>query len=144
MTTPQSDLEKRLAQLEAENELANLSLDYCYGLDNRDLDRFIAIWSDDAEWILGGNPVKGRDAIAKLASDIWARHGGLQHWTTNQVVDWSGESTTASVEAGAIVREPEGRWTLGYVTYADQYAFIDSAWKITRREGLNASSKTLD
>lgn len=140
---PTPDLRDRIAQLEAEKELGRLAHDFCNGLDRHDLELFLAVWAEDAEWINGGTSVHGRDEIAEMTTSIWSRLDETQHWTSTQVIDWSGPTPRATLEAGAVVHESGGHWTLGFVTYIDEYAFTEGRWLITRREGLGRSSQTL-
>ena len=68
-----TSIEERLALLEATEQLRRLAHDYCHGLDKRDLHRFLAIWTADAVWALGGdtNP-RGHEEIGRTAAQaIW-------------------------------------------------------------------------
>lgn len=147
MTHPRdtsSDLEARLATLEANEELRHLAHNYCHGLDKRDLDRFLAIWTDDGEWAFGEIVFKGHDEIAKAVEDVWSSHHETHHWTTNHVMDWSGSVPRGTSEATIVVNEATRGWVLGSAAYEDEYARVDGRWLIRRREGISHFTRLLN
>lgn len=130
-----TSIEERLARLEAAEELHNLTKEYCHGLDKRDLDRFLAVFATDAVWVLAEDAKPtGHAEIAKTVTDgIWPAFTETHHWTTNHVVDWSGDVPRGTCDVTATVRDISGQWLRASATYVDDYVHPDR-WRIGRRE----------
>jgi hypothetical protein len=137
MTTP-SDIESRLTRLEDTKAFHDLASEYCHGLDKHDVDRFLAIWAADGLWDLGdGVEPKGHEELTKVLVDsIWAGFPTTHHWTSNHVIDWSGDTPTGECDVCATVRNADGQWLRAAATYEDVYVQVDGRWLISRRKGI--------
>lgn len=133
---PSGDIEVRLARLEATEEIRNLAKEYCHGLDKRDLDRFLAVFTDDAVWVLGeDNAPTGHSEIGEtVTAGIWAAFAETHHWTSNHVIDWTDETPRGTCDVSATVRKASGEWLRASATYVDTYVHSDGRWLIARRE----------
>jgi len=141
-----TSVEERLAQLEATEQLRRLAHEYCHGLDKRDPDRFLAIWTPDAVWALGGdtNPRGHEEIGATAAQAIWPSFTETHHWTSNHVVDDMSEGTArGTCDISAVVRDAQGRWMIASATYADTYTKYDGRWLISRREAITHFTRAL-
>jgi SnoaL-like domain len=140
-----SSVEQRLARLEANDELRRLASEYCHGMDKRDLERFLAVWAADGEWVLGPETfLAGHDEIAKAAvDDMWPLFTQTHHWTSNQVVDWSGATPRGTADVSMVLRNAEGQWLHGGATFLDTYVLVDGRWLISRREGITHFTRPL-
>ena len=135
-TSDVTTLEERVTRLEAQEEMRRLAHEYCHGLDKRDVDRFEAIWTQDAVWMLGDEvQPQGLEAITAMARDgVWAGLSETHHWTTNFVVEWTDNGPRGTCDVTATVRQNDGTWLRAAATYVDQYVEQDGHWLIARRE----------
>jgi hypothetical protein len=66
---------QEIDQLKSRNAISELFADYAHGCDKRQSpDRFLAIWHDDAKYLLG-EPMGDRfgiEEIRQALKDIWA------------------------------------------------------------------------
>jgi gamma-hexachlorocyclohexane dehydrochlorinase len=95
---------QRIDRLESRAAIAELFADYAHGCDKREsTDRFMAIWHDDATYLLG-EPMgdrQGIDEIRQALADIWEATDESHHWITNLVVRFS-DDDTAQADADTI------------------------------------------
>jgi gamma-hexachlorocyclohexane dehydrochlorinase len=128
-----SDTE-RIDQLESRNAIAELVADYAHGCDKRQSsDRFMAIWHDDAAYLLGeplGNR-KGIDEIAEALADIWEMTDESHHWITNLVVRF-GDANAAQADADTIChcKLADGPEVLVSGSYVIDLERRNGVWKI--------------
>lgn len=130
------DLEQRLVRLETTEKLRNLAKEYCHGLDKRDLHRFLAVFAADAVWALApDSQPTGHAEISKAVTEgIWPAFTETHHWTTNHVLDWSGDTPHGTCDVTATVRDVSGQWLRASATYDDTYLQSDGRWLIARRD----------
>jgi uncharacterized protein (TIGR02246 family) len=134
VTATTTDVAARLDHLESLAALTRLVHDYCHAFDGRELDRFLALWHDDATWeMLPGTVLEGHDGIRSATEGAWASLPATRHLTSNHVVDLDGDSATGSAQVLAFVQSPEGAWTQMVVTYTDVYQRRDGQWAFARR-----------
>ena len=132
-----SDIELRLARLEAIEELRTLAKEYCHGLDKRDLSRFLAVFAEDAVWVLGedNQPTGHREIGETVTGGIWPAFEETHHWTSNHVIDWSNSTPQGTCDVSATVRQAaSGAWLRASATYADTYVQSGGRWLIARRQ----------
>lgn len=130
-------LEQRLEALETRMALVDLTSDYCHGFDKRDLDRFMAIWWEDAVWEIGppfGN-FEGHAGITHAVVDIlWPAWAMSTHYTTNQRFAAEGPGAMTGVcDVYCIGNTSDGQAQTVAATYFDSFTRRDGVWKIARR-----------
>ena len=134
MIATDNSLAARLDRLEARAAFGELLADYAYGADRHDLDRFMRIWTDDAEWVLGGalGSAKGTEAIRAKMQEVWGLCPETQHWITDITANFSGPDE-ASGEAHTIchVRNAEGRELFVACDYDNRYERHDGVWLLS-------------
>lgn len=131
--TDLTPLEKRLERLEALEEMRALAHGYCHGLDKHDRDSFLAVFAQDAVWDLGEAKPQGPEEIGAMLEGIWGGFPETHHWTSNQVVDWSGDHPRGTCDVDATVRDAAGSWHRASATYVDDYVRVDGRWLIATR-----------
>jgi ketosteroid isomerase-like protein len=125
---------ERIDRLESRAAIAELFADYAHGCDKREsTDRFLAIWHDDASYLLG-DPLgdrKGIDEIREALSDIWAMTDESHHWITNLVVRFAG-ADTAQADADTIChcKLANGPEVLVSGSYLVELERRDGTWKM--------------
>ena len=130
----------RVDELESRAALRDLVSDYCIGFDNRDGDRFMAIWHEDAVWDIG--PPFGvfnhHSGIGEALSDVlypaWRQ---TLHLTSNLVVAFDDpRHARGSCDVQCIGANPEGVVQMVGATYSDNFERRDGVWKIAKRKVL--------
>jgi ketosteroid isomerase-like protein len=135
-TTQTRSLEERLDEMESRAAITDLIAGYCEGVDRRDLDRFMSLWHDDAEYLIPGGrgDFYGTDGIRKSQEVIGAVWKETYHWTTNHTVSFeSPDRATGRSDAFAMCVKPEGQVCYVGCTYHDVYERRGGSWKFSRR-----------
>jgi uncharacterized protein (TIGR02246 family) len=128
------DVAARLDRLESEAALRRLAADYCQAFDDRGLDRFVALWHEDATWeLLPGTVLTGHEGIRSAVEGAWGALPATRHLTTNHVVEVDGESGTGSAQVLAFIQAADGTWSQGVFTYTDVYERRNGRWAFARR-----------
>jgi len=135
---------------------------YCWGFDERQIDKLAACFTDDAVWegnVLGKisiGPFKGRDAIMNFLADFWPhqhdqrRHLALNHLIEEQTAEtatsWSylllmgSKGEKVSLETSGFYkvryRKEEGQWKIENLT-----AGFDAPFWPVKTEKLSAAGR---
>ena len=129
-------IEQRVQQLEDREEIRELIAKYCHGVDGRDEDLFMSIWSEDAKYLIGaqfGDHI-GIDAIREILHGLWGAFTEMHHWATNVVIELDGDTAKARVNADVTGTDTKGRALMFAATYTDELRRIDGRWKFTVRD----------
>ncbi|WP_336922127.1 nuclear transport factor 2 family protein [Aquipuribacter sp. SD81] len=134
-----NDARAALDLLLSESQITRLVHEYCHGVDKRDADRFMAVWSHDAVWQVGPEQVfRGHDAILDAAKRQWDAFGQMHHWSANLVLDIEpgADRATGESDVDVTVEMTDGRWVRGGGCYKDTYVREHGEWRISRREAV--------
>ena len=132
-----ADARAAIDLLLSESEIRRLVHEYCHGVDKRDRERFLAIWSEDAVWQVGADTVfRGRTGILAAAEQQWDTFRQMHHWSANLVLtlEPGEERATGESDVDVTVEMADGRWVRGGGTYRDTYRREHGRWRISRRE----------
>ena len=108
---------------------------YCHTCVEGELAAFGDLWAEDAELVLRGTVIAGRDAIcdALIAKQPPERRG--RHMTVNIVIDLDGDTARALSDFMFFAPDPEHGLVLRFVgRYADEFVRADAGWQFCRRE----------
>ena len=119
-------------ELAAIHEMENLVATYCHAVDSKDMDRLMAIFSDDVHLLL---PDMGMEENGKAAVQAWFAElvfplPVMRHKVVNLLIDVNGDVATGEAYymfSGEVNNEPsemEGRYTY-------KFRKTDEGWKIT-------------
>jgi hypothetical protein len=138
METNDTDLARRLDVLEAHRAIERLVAEYCHGIDRREIERFVAIWHDDALYALGPRigDVRGREQIRRAAtSRLWPQTKATHHWTVNLSLEVAAQDDRATGLCNALVvgRDVENRRFSAMLTYEDVFTRVDGCWGFAER-----------
>jgi len=115
-------LSDRLDRLEAEVALHRLAHDYCVGADQRDRDRWAAVWTSDARWETSPDRIfTGVENICAAVQAQWDAFPIMQHATSNHVVDIDGDHASSRADVTVMVQLGDERWIGGGAMYEDVY-----------------------
>lgn len=131
-------IEQRIDRIESRFAMQDIVSDYYHGFDERDWDRFLAIWWEDAQWEIG--PPFGKfadhDGIAHVTKDIlWEAWLTKNHFTTNQVLVFEGlDSASGVCDVDCVGMTSDGEAQTISPTYYDDFECRDKRWKTVHRK----------
>ena len=130
-------LVRRIDELESRAALRDLVTDYCLGFDNRDWDRFIAIWHRDAVWEIGPpfgtfNGHDGiREAVIEILYPLWRE---THHLATNLSLTFDDPDHARGVcNVDCMGATVDDVVQMISATYSDDFERRDGVWKIAKR-----------
>ncbi len=129
------DITRRVQTLEDIEAIKKLKARYCAGADERDEDKFVGCFTEDAVWD-GGNfgHYEGRAAIRDFFGTIPQVLSFAIHYVMNPRIEVNGDTATGAwyllepctmVEGGA-----QAVW--GVAKYEEEYVREDGEWKIRK------------
>ena len=130
-------LVRRIDELESRAALRDLVTDYCLGFDNRDWDRFIAIWHPDAVWEIG--PPFGtfighegiREAVFDILYPVWRE---THHLASNLLLTFDDPDHARGVcNVDCMGATVDDVVQMISATYRDDFERRDGVWKIAKR-----------
>ena len=128
-------LEERVRRIEDRFAIEDLVADYCSGIDNRDLDRFISCFTADA--VLRHQDrvmeLRGRDTIHEYYTGRFRDYGMTFHYPHVHTVEVDSDSTAHGVVTGHAEMGLSGEGWIAALRYTDQYLVEDGRWKFAER-----------
>jgi uncharacterized protein (TIGR02246 family) len=127
--------DQRLKRLEDRFAINDLVAEYCAGVDNRDLDRFVACFTPDAilRFLDGVLDLRGRDAIREYYARRFRDYGVTFHYPHSHTVAFDGYGLAHGVVTG---HAEMGLGADGWITalrYSDTYRLEDGRWRFSER-----------
>ena len=125
-----SDLERRIARIEAREAIRELVFDYSTAVDDRDYDRIGEIFCDDATFAHadGRDATEGRDAIVDFYRYRTGLMGPTYHYPHSHRIDFDDDdNATGTVLAHAELALEGTTYQVG-LRYADTYRRRNGAW----------------
>jgi hypothetical protein len=130
-------LEGRVDALESQQAIARLVSEYSHGFDRREIDRFMAIWHDEAVYDLAefGGRREGLDAIRAAVHELWTASAAAHHWMVNLAVDVDVDEDRAAGACHALAFDvdAEEQVTAVALTYEDAFERRDGRWGFVSR-----------
>jgi hypothetical protein len=137
-----ADLEKKLAEVQAVEEIKNLHREYVYGLSTHSWREMADCVTDDAECTISTWPhAKGKEEFFHLLADLigpnvdWAS----AHWATMPVINVKGNTATGhwllyNLSGGPKVEWKQARYDMEYVKERGKWKFrvllFTSPWPV--------------
>ena len=133
-----TELRDQVSELMAREQIRELAHNYCHGIDKRDKETLLSVFTEDAEWVLDADLVPtGHQAIAAMAEEgIWPTHELTHHWTANHVISFEGDGARGLCDVDSTVRLRTGEWKRAAASYRDEYVKVGGRWLIKRREAV--------
>lgn len=134
--TTELSLEERLDRIESRTAIGDLVSSYAHGIDKRDIDRFMSVWHEGAEYLLGEvfGDFRGLDEIRRACEEVlWNGVPDTWHITTNHLVELDGDRATGMADVDCAATDHNGRPILIGASYYDEYERRDGRWGIVRR-----------
>lgn len=128
---------RRIDELESRVALRDLVTDYCIGFDTRNVDRFMAIWHDDAVWEIGppfgtfSTHVGIRKAVEEVLLPVWRE---THHLTSNLHVTFRDADRARGVcNVDCMGATQDNVVQMISASYVDEFERRGGTWKIARR-----------
>lgn len=119
-------------------------LDYCYLLDEKRLDEFVQLFTEDVEFEEGGL-ARGRAHVRGKVRKLLAMFDRLSHHLSNvRVVRTGPQTASASSYIYAWHQLLDGRQLEIWGRYVDEHRFEDGRWKIARRTVQMQGARGID
>ena len=126
-------------------ELQDVMLNYATAVDERDIERYNACFSDDVE-VVGFGPeiYYSRDSWVSHVWSVLKNYSATQHLLGPQSATIAGDTaqTRCAVQALHVVADGSERFTL-WATYHTTLHRIEGRWLIRRHELVVSASSTL-
>jgi ketosteroid isomerase-like protein len=128
----------RIDRLESRHVMRDLVTDYCRGFDQRNFDRFLAIWWEDCTWNIGPpfGVFEGHAGIQKAVQEIlWPVWRESHHLTSNLQVEFTGlDEAHGECDVDCMGALMDDSVQMISATYRDHFTRRDGVWKIQRRD----------
>ncbi|MFN3370426.1 MAG: nuclear transport factor 2 family protein [Sphingomonadaceae bacterium] len=129
---------------EVERGVTATMLDYCYLLDEKRLDEFVELFTDDVEFEEGGL-ASGKPHVRGKVRKLLGLFNRLSHHLSNVRVERTGPTTArASAYIYAWHELKDGRHLEIWGRYLDEQRFEGGRWKIARRTVQMQGARGLD
>jgi hypothetical protein len=125
-----TNIEVRLAALEAHEEIRQLAARYALALDSRDVAALVALFVQDVQSSDGG---VGRDALATWFDAILRPYSTTFHLIGNHVIDMVDEDHATGVVYCRPEHEVGNLWIVMALQYWDRYERRDGRWYFKSR-----------
>jgi hypothetical protein len=135
-TDTRSSVEARLDEIESRVAISDLVAGYCEGVDRKNLERFMGLWHDDAEYLIPGGrgDFVGIERIRESQVVIAKAWKETYHFTTNLTVKFSTpDRAEGRSDVYAICTHQDGQVSLVGGTYEDVYERRNGTWKYAKR-----------
>lgn len=128
-----NELEERLQRLEDIEAIKKLKARYCAGADERDEEKFVGCFTDDAVWD-GGNlgRFEGKAAIRDFFRSLPKLLSFAIHYVMNPRIDVTGDSATGFwyLLEPCTMKEGGEQAVWGVAKYEEEYVRVNGEWKM--------------
>ena len=128
--------DERLQRLEDRVALQELVAAYGFALDERDLERYLSLFTSDA--VLrhrdGVMRLEGLPAIRDYYSERFAGYGVTVHTPHAHSITFESPDSASGVVAGYAEMSQDGELFVAAIRYADRYRRLDGRWLFAERE----------
>lgn len=123
----------RLDRLESLAAITRLVHEYCIAMDDRDRERFAALWHPGATWASAAKSVTGIPSIIDTIEHGWIKAPRSRHFSTNLVIDLDGDRATARSAVLIAVQFPDGAHSRYGRDFSDVFERRSGEWRIASR-----------
>ena len=118
-------------------QLQDVMLSYAAAVDDRDMSRYNACFTDDVEIVgFGDAVVKGADTWTASVESQLEAFSATQHLMSPQLATVSGDTASArtDVQALHVLKDSDGATFTLWGTYLTDFVRSPAGWKIARHE----------
>jgi len=128
-------IEVRIQAIEDRIAIDDLVSTYCLAIDERDLDRFLSLFTDDA--VLrhedGVMRLEGLPAIREYYTQRFAGYGVTFHTPHSRIVEFVTSDEAAGVVTGHAEMSQDGELVVAAIRYTDRYREVEGRWLFAER-----------
>ena len=118
-----------------ERAIRDLVSTYCHAIVERDDAAWADTFAPDAEWIVLGTSVRGRDAILEHYRKLVSSVRWVVQFAHNGIVEVDGDSGRGRWLIAEYMQAAQGRGAQNIARYRDDYVRgKDGRWRFARRE----------
>lgn len=131
-----TDLEQRVARLEARQEIQDLATAYGIAVDDRDLPVLEGLFAEDGAFGHADGSVdnQGREAIMRFYRERLGEMGATYHYAHNHLVEFDDEDNATGVVLSHAELDFGGGTYYAGMRYYDTYRRIDGVWQFAERQ----------
>jgi uncharacterized protein (TIGR02246 family) len=123
---------QRLVDLDAIRQLAAI---YPILVDSHDLERLVALFTEDATFHRAGHVHSGREELHRFFAQIMGTYSMMAHTAHQHVIDLAPGATLAvGVQMGHGELEMAGQRVVAAYRYDDEYRCVQGRWLFARRQ----------
>ncbi|MFG3618643.1 nuclear transport factor 2 family protein [Nocardia sp. NPDC047654] len=122
-------LEQKIQWVVDLEQIKILMAKYCHGIDQKDEQTFMSIWSADADYLLPRGEGHGTDGIRELVRKVWREVPQCHHHITNPVIDIQGDTATAATDVFYFRLTTDDTRVLLSGTYAFEFVKREGQWQ---------------
>jgi ketosteroid isomerase-like protein len=123
---------QRLVDLDAIRQLAAI---YPILVDSHDLERLVALFTEDATFHRAGHVHAGREELHRFFAQIMGTYSMMAHTAHQHVIDLApGATLAAGVQMGHGELEMAGQRVVAAYRYDDEYRCVQGRWLFARRQ----------
>jgi uncharacterized protein (TIGR02246 family) len=129
-------LAERVQRLEDRFAISDLVASYCTAIDDRDLDKFLSLFTKDASLRHADGVMRltGLAAISDYYTTRFAGYGVTVHYPHAQTVVFEGPDRARGTVTGHAEMSVEGELVLAAIRYTDAYRREPAGWRFAARE----------
>jgi uncharacterized protein (TIGR02246 family) len=128
-------LVERIQALEDRIAIDDLVSTYCLAIDERDLERFLSLFTNDAELRHedGVMRLEGLPAIREYYTQRFAGYRVTFHTPHSRLVEFVSPHEATGVVTGHAEMSQDGELVVAAIRYTDRYRKIDARWLFAER-----------
>jgi uncharacterized protein (TIGR02246 family) len=117
--------------------IRNLVARYCHAIAERDDEAWLDAWAEDAEWVVLGRTLRGRDAILAHYRQLVSGVRWAVQQATDGVIEVDGSRGRGRWQVFEFMQGARGEGGQNVARYRDDYVrCADGRWRFARRELL--------
>jgi hypothetical protein len=130
LSPEESEIDRRIRELEAYEQIRQLAARYALALDSRDIDELVMLFVEDVEVPDGET---GRAALGAWFSTVLKSFNVTFHLIGNHIIDLIDDDHAIGTLYCRAEHEVGESWIVMPMQYWDQYEFRDGTWYISSR-----------
>jgi uncharacterized protein (TIGR02246 family) len=133
---PSDSLAHRVQRLEDRSASGDLVAAYCTAIDDRDLDKFLSLFTEDASLRHGDGVMRlaGLAAIRDYYRERFAGYGVTFHYPHAHTVEFEGPDSARGTVTGHAEMSIAGELVVAAIRYTDDYRRESGGWRFAARE----------
>ena len=118
-----------------ESAIRDLVSSYCFAIAERDDKAWADTWAEDAEWVVLGSKVNGREAILAHYQRLVGGVSWVVQHANNGLIELDGDAARGRWQIIEYLQSVKGRGGVNIARYRDDYVrCADRKWRFARRE----------